>query len=134
MTINWNPDKPTHITRKSGTIISMICRGCGSVIQTIQEVMAREERRLPDGTRIRTIATAVKPNANYGELTMVMSDGSRHVTHGCKHCLSVMTLDKDHLQALHDSDINDLALNDASALPKKLHTKYISRRVVGVQG
>lgn len=70
---------------KAGRLVALFCRVCGSCIGA-------------------TVGGQFRHRANYTEVTIRFSDGSRHVANGCLECMSA-EMEAEELQGIYEADI-----------------------------
>lgn len=79
-------------TDERGAVVEMFCKNCGTQIGLVI------------GDRFSRLE-------NYAELKLRFSDGTFHVTNICAGCIEPVTADPARMQAIHDADIDYMALS-----------------------
>lgn len=82
-------DANVSASRTQG-ITEVRCPGCGVVIKKLAEVGAQQITRVKNQTFISTQMQLISL-ANYREVALEMTDGTRHVTNACDRCVEEMT-------------------------------------------
>src|SRR5438445_12783054 len=94
------------IDRVEGSIKEVRCKVCGAIIKSLQERLdLTKDRRLADGTIVRQVYMILEANALYKELTLLLDNGDKHITHLCSSCVSTVKNDFDRLTELMGQDI-----------------------------
>ena len=122
----------SHISRDRGAVTEIRCKLCLTPIQGLVEhdhPDLTKTRKMADGTILRQTHLVLRPNAMYDEMTLLMDDGSRHVTHICKQC-KAKNLPLEVITRLMQMDIDELRLE---GLFPDTHELWHSRTVVGVE-
>lgn len=131
--------KPDYVDRSGPFGMRIACKCCGRVIigeRLVGDPETVEIESTVHGKVIRQVQkVAVGPLTGWAELTMLMDDGSRHVTPCCVDCRSG-PMDPECLQAMYEADVVAL-LDDAhrSGMPadqvERLQRMLESRRPLG---
>lgn len=98
---------------QDGGLSRLHCKICGVVIgeRTMRPIGLR---RLPDGRMIERVLESFSRNHLYCEVKMSFEDGSAHVTHGCKDCLTGLT-DPALLVELEQVDMENMGLKSRNS-------------------
>jgi len=83
-----------------GEVKTLFCKVCG---QTIASTQMRPVGPLPNAPKMPRFTR----HSNYAEIKISFADGSEHVTHGCKKCLT-SGLDSNTLYDMFQADMNDI--------------------------
>lgn len=96
----------SFIVVENGVVVEVLCKLCDAPIQSMQaaDKYIRVER--VNGQIVKTVPTYLRPNPNYRQIILEMTDGekkAKHVTHCCASCLGkVQTQD---LQKMYAADV-----------------------------
>lgn len=94
------------ITVENGLITEVRCKLCKAPIQSMvpHEKLVRTEKI--NGVVVKTVPASLRPNPNYRQIVLEMTDGekkAKHVTHCCASCLKNM--ETQHLQKMYAMDL-----------------------------
>jgi hypothetical protein len=97
------PDNPS-------VIIAIYCKGCGTQIKGLKNVMG---------------SSVLMPYWNYREITIEFDNGSAHMTPICRKCEK--TTSKEALEAMYIADLEELELED-DGKDEKVWDVYLNRK------
>ena len=89
--------RPNYVEYSGGQISKLFCQVCGV------EIAGLTERPKGSGPDISKTVMSFKRFPNYAEAKFRMTDGSFHVTNGCKKCF--MALNVPTAQEIYDADM-----------------------------
>lgn len=95
-----------YITYSNGATHTLMCKVCGTVIGTKQLQYLRDI----DGGRNKIYKETFQRLANYHEIKISFTDGSAHVTNGCKTCLT-RRMTPAELKQLEMCDMRNMGIN-----------------------
>lgn len=89
----------------TGAMQAIQCKMCGDVIaDTVERTVAFEMDRA--GNKVKVVNRKFTMFPNYTEAKIIFHDGTFHVTHGCRRCMT-LELNTDALDEIHRADQED---------------------------
>lgn len=122
----------SFIVTENGVIVEILCKLCRAPIQSMQaaEKYVRVER--VNKQIVKTVPVYLRPNPNYRQIVLEVSDGERkakHVTHCCASCLE--TLERQSLQKMYLEDLQQFAREGMDSKYIAHFMKFAPTKVIG---
>lgn len=90
--------RPNYVEETNGAINKLFCKICGASIAGVTETPKG------GGPLIKVMVQKFMRFSNYAEIKIEFSDGSMHVTNGCKSCLKV-NMESSQLLEIYQADM-----------------------------